>query len=263
MNSKKIFSYYAKKPNSVSLPFHRFGIKTGDPKRICEYLKPTPAMKNLFEHPGRKLFCSSLLAGFMTMAAAIGSMVEPGLTVQRAIKNDLTLISLPVRYDDPAILNVTEIRDVNMIGCWPRVAGDSDMDTGAGDYVPIRCSTNIYLDGNRVVLKIFYRIEEYGGDRTIYSGARTTVLFENTKPGYAIRTVGLQGPRLNSFIIYSDGTNRNFRDFATENSYWEYLQYRIDGPAGDDDTVGIRGRLKFTVILENNRLAASGSVREI
>lgn len=147
-------------------------------------------------------------------------------------------------------LRLPETRDIELIGCWPRIQGDPEMDTGPGDYIPVRCSSNIYIDGNKVMLKVFFRVEEDGGDHTIYSGARTVVLFVNDRPDFRISTVELRGPRLNNFILYSAGVSKDFRSMGPLDSYWETLEYRIDSPEDDQLHIGIRGRLSFSVVLE-------------
>ncbi len=195
-----------------------------------------------------------LAVGLGTMAMAGWSVYEPGFHKTSEAVLDFAQSSIPARHiSEPAIVKVGEVKEVTMIGCWPRIQGDNDMDTSPGDYSPVRCSSNIYIDGQKVMLKVFYRIEEYGGDRTIYSGARTTVLFENTEPDYTIRTVELRGPRLNNFLLYSEGRNVDFKSFDTSDSYWERLQYRVDSEVDDDTAVGIRGRIVFSVILESTR----------
>jgi hypothetical protein len=207
-------------------------------------------MKDLNQSFNKALYFL-VLAGFMPVMIPADSIAAPNLKVTEKIANNLSLKSLTRQSNaDPVSVSVAASKEVSMIGEWPNISGDKDMDTDAGDYVPVRCSTNIYIEGNKLILKVFYRIEEYGGDHTIYSGARTTVLYENKNPDYSIRTVELEGSRLNNFFVYSDGRNYEFRDFHTSGTYWDYLQYRIDGPGDDKDVVGIRGSLKFNVILQ-------------
>ena len=195
-----------------------------------------------------------LVAGLGTMVMAGWSVYEPGFHKTGEAVLDFAQSSIPARHiSQPAIVKIGEAKEVTMIGCWPRIQGDNDMSTSPGDYSPVRCSSNIYIDGQKVMLKVFYRVEEHGGDRTIYSGARTAVLFENTEPDYTIRTVELRGPRLNNFLLYSEGRNVDFKSFDTSDSYWEQLQYRVDSEGDDDTAVGVRGRIVFSVILENTR----------
>ncbi|MDV3309887.1 MAG: hypothetical protein LOY03_13845 [Cyclobacteriaceae bacterium] len=192
-----------------------------------------------------------LIVGFIAMLLAGWLMLERGLEVNPDMMRRLAQSPLAVYTAAlPSPLKVDEVRDINLIGCWPRIQGDTDMSTGPGDYVPVRCSSNIYIDGDKVMLKVFFRIEEDGGDHTVYSGARTVVLFENDRSGYRISTVELQGPRLNNFMLYSAGVNTDFRSVGPLDSYWETLEYRIDSPADDQLHIGIRGRLSFRVVLE-------------
>lgn len=205
-----------------------------------------------------------LAVGLSTMLVAIWALLGSGLHKTGQIIIDFAQKSLPVHYTPgSALVKVAEVKDVTMIGCWPRIQGDNEMDAGPGDYIPVRCSTNIYIDGNKVMLKVFYRIEEYGGDHTVYSGARTTVLYENTRPGYTLRTVELAGPRLNNFVVYTKGSFGDFKSFEVLDSYWENLEYRIDSNGDDDRNIGIRGRLTFSVILESDRAVRLAGIRQI
>nr|PZN54213.1 MAG: hypothetical protein DIU61_08010 [Bacteroidota bacterium] len=188
-------------------------------------------------------FAAMMLAGWLMLDR--GHLVNPDMMrrlAQDPWKVCATALPAPVRID--------EVRDIEMIGCWPRIQGDPEMDTSPGDYVPVRLSSNIYIDGEKIILKVFYRIEEDGGDHTVYSGARTFILFENDRPGYHIATVELRGPRLNNFILYSAGVNTDFRSVGPLDSYWETLEYRVDSPDDDQLHIGVRGRLSFTVVLE-------------
>lgn len=192
-----------------------------------------------------------LAVGFIAMLLSIGFMFERGFLVDPDMMRRLAESPLSVYTAAlPSPMKVNQERDIELIGCWPRIQGDTEMDTGPGDYVPVRCSSNIYIDGDKVILKVFFRIEEDGGDHTVYSGARTVVLFENDRSGYRISTVELRGPRLNNFILYSAGVNTDFRSVGPLDSYWQTLEYRIDSPSDDQLHIGIRGRLSFRVVLE-------------
>lgn len=208
-------------------------------------------MKNLAQPRGIDGISTVMIMAFLTVVINSEAKENAGSNSAKLIAKDLFTNTLSASdKDGPLNVSIAGSKEVSMIGNWPRLSGDGDMDTDAGDYVPVRCSTNIYIDGNKIVLKVFFRIEEYGNDHTIYSGAKTMVIFENTRPGYVIKTVELNGPRLNNYLVYSDGRNYDFRNFETADSYWDYLQYRIDGPGDDTDTIGIKGSLKFNVILE-------------
>lgn len=223
-----------------------------------------PAVREVLRHWKKRSYYGLIIAGFITMLIALWSMFEPGFHKGGVLIMDFAQGSFPAQYiSEPAILKVGEIKDVTMVGCWPRIQGDNVMATRPGDLIPVRCSSNIYIDGQKVMLKVFYRIEEYGGDHTVYSGARTMVLFENSKPEYNIRTVALRGSRLNSFLVYSEGTNLDFKAFDVSDSYWEHLEYRVDSEGDNDLMVGIRGRLTLDVILENNRFVRPADVRKI
>jgi hypothetical protein len=192
-----------------------------------------------------------LTAGCAAMMLAGWLMLDRGHLVNHDMMRRLAQDPLKVCATAlPTPLRIDEVRDIEMIGCWPRLQGDPELDTGPGDYVPVRLSSNIYIDGEKLMLKVFYRIEEDGGDHTVYSGARTLILFENDRPGYHISTVELRGPRLNNFMLYSAGTNTDFRSVGPLDSYWESLEYRVDSPEDDQLHIGIRGRLSFRVVLE-------------
>lgn len=211
---------------------------------------------DLFNSYGMRKNGRMILAmGFIAMLLSVWLMSERGFQVtpdimRRFAQSPLSACTAAL----PALLKVAEIRDVELIGCWPRIQGDTEVDTDAGEYVPVRCSSNIYIDGEKVMLKVFFRVEEDGGDRTVYSGARTVVLYENDRPGYRISTVELRGPRLNNFILYSAGINTDFRSIGPLDSYWETLEYRVDSPEDDQLHIGIRGRLSFRVVLESNNV---------
>jgi hypothetical protein len=203
-----------------------------------------------------------LLIGFIAMLLSCWLMLERVFQVRPGVvpgwaQSPLSFCLAAL----PAPVKVSEVRDIELIGCWPRIQGDAEMDTDPSDYVPVRCTSNIYIDDDKVMLKVFFRIEEDGGDHTVYSGARSVILFKNDRPGFRISTVELRGPRLNNFILYSAGFNTEFRSIGPLDSYWETLEYRIDSPEDDQLHIGIRGRLSFRVILERTNVIVDALTR--
>lgn len=207
---------------------------------------------NMFTPSGKSKYGRVILAvGFVAMLVSGWLMLQRGFQLNPGMMRRIAQSPLSVyTVAFPSVLRMDEVRDVELVGCWPRIQGDAEMSTGPGAYVPVRCSSNIYIDGDKVMLKVFFRIEEDGGDQTVYSGARTVVLFQNNRPGYRISTVELRGPRLNNFILYSAGINTDFRSVGPLDSYWETLEYRVDSPEDDQLHIGIRGRLSYRVVLE-------------
>jgi hypothetical protein len=141
------------------------------------------------------------------------------------------------------------------LGVWGQSSrGDNEMDTDAGESVPVTCRTELYYTSSMVGLKVKFYTKEAGGDNTTFSGDKDYTLF-TASPGMTVTGVNVRGNNyVANFRAQSRGSNHNLNLFPNSGvSYWDHLSYRIDGHGEDDNTrVGVQGMMHYTVKLRPN-----------
>ena len=144
-------------------------------------------------------------------------------------------------------------RAISAYGGWKRVRGDTEMDTDGKDRVPVECNTTLAIQNGKVVVSIYFYCEEDGGNHTTFKDTREFDVYSAPK-GKKIIAISAQGGNAHRFTSSTRGRNWGFNEFGGINgTYWDKLDFRVDGKGRDDDTrVGVGGRLTVDVTVTPN-----------
>jgi len=177
----------------------------------------------------------------------LGNPRQPGLL--RVLFRCASPETVNIPMEMPIITTETVDRNIFLIGGWPLVRGDANMDTDGNDRVPVKCDSRLQVNDNTIYLEVYFYCQEFGGNHTTYSGSRRIVVYQ-CPAGKRIRSIN--ATTTENFSALSIGQNHSFRSFVKSSvSHWYNLMYRIDGPhSNDNQVVGVRGRLLFSVNLE-------------
>ena len=138
---------------------------------------------------------------------------------------------------------------VELVGGWPLVRGDGDVDTDGGDVVPVSIATELKVVGQSVVVDVTFRLQEYRGDGTQFAGTQRHVVYTAPNDRRILFVEGLGGTRA-SFQQSSIGQQHGFQPVSTSGTYWNTLSFRVDSKGSDEAVVGVRGNLEVVVAYE-------------
>ena len=189
---------------------------------------------------------------FSTEKNPLHTFESPGrynvlLKVSNSVGSDVFVLTMVV--SNPKVEYKESITvPFELIGGWPLISGDCDMDTDGNDYVPAQIKVTIEQSLNKVSLKVFYSCRETGGDHTTFSGTRSVPLY--SVPAGA-QIVSIRAPsRSTIWNPYTYGKHHEWIPLSVSNSCCNYLYYRIDGSGGDCNTIGVKGEVSLTIVYE-------------
>jgi hypothetical protein len=157
---------------------------------------------------------------------------------------------------EPSLLTAAEWitieEGVVATGGGRNTSGDCEMDTSDSDRVPAFARTELKLDSAReeVVLHVFYRVEEFGGNHTIIEVDQEKVVY-SAPSGSTIAKIEAEGGQIQEFNGQTIGRNWSWNNFdRAGQTYWTWIQFKVDEKGKDCNQVGIRGNINFRVMLE-------------
>ena len=158
--------------------------------------------------------------------------------------------------EPPKPVNLPGTYEFEEIGKWGKsIRGDNEMDTEDGKTVLATCNGKLVHDDRTVTLQLHYRVVENKGDRTTFDDTRNIVVWSRnqTPAGKKITDVTSRaGTSSNARKEIRGETHRANPFLNLQNTFFENLKCTVDGPGDNDDYyVGISGRIRFTVVMED------------
>jgi len=202
--------------------------------------------------------------------ATLDSAADTATKTIRQIDEAFAKIVLdPFTPSDPSLADIVpfhgepwvyrEVRNVrksmDAIGGYPRVHGDSDVNTQANATTEVMYSTKLLVDPAKIKVGMWLRVREHDGDHTTFQGGRDIDVFE-APAGYTIvrvlPTYDHEPTMLDPNAFHPKGKfDEALLDINVQGTYWDKLQLRIDSVMRDDGPwIGFKGDIRLQVEIE-------------
>lgn len=196
-------------------------------------------------------------------------VMRHGVIIQKARRTGRGAISIAISLQGRSvpIVEIPEISDnrppipstlpisksVNLFGSgyWHHVRGDTEMDTGGRDVVPVVFSSNLMYNENEVWIDYYYEQRETGGDKTTYKGSHRDIIYKQYDSNFKIKGLIHDGSSAVNILTQTIGKQHQFNSFKIFNSYLKDFEFRVDGGGRDDNRIiGIRGKVELSIAFD-------------